>query len=83
MGKKYIDVKYTIWDRIHLDENINLDDVIAVLQEEGVYAVEGNTDLGYIHTETMYDTMDAMSTVDNSGNPVIEVYDDYNLIYSQ
>jgi hypothetical protein len=83
MSEKYIDVKYTLWDRIYLDENTDLEKVIKVLEEEGIYAVEGNSDLGYVTSETMYDTMEAMSTIDNNGDPVIEVYDNDNLIYSQ
>lgn len=80
----YIDVKNTIWERIYLDDTAELDKVVRIIEDEGVFALIENTEIGYRHHELLIDTQTEMTTKENDGHNVIEIFDEsYEELYSK
>ncbi len=77
---KYIDVKVTIWNRIHFQEDADIQKAIAVIENEGIESVYDEA-LGFQEYSPMYETEENISPQDNEGNSTIEVYEDDKLLW--
>ena len=74
---KYIDVKYTVWGRYHLDEDTDLQPIIKMLEE--TENIDSICDLdGFIEYESMVETEEFIIVKENNNQPTIEVYDGEN-----
>ena len=75
--KKYIDYKVTQWNRIYLDDNVDLEEIINKLKnnEHEIDNVESN------YCEHGVDTSQYLTVVENEGEPTIEVYKNDSLIW--
>jgi len=69
MGRrKYIDRKFTIWDRQWLDDDISDEEIIELIKNGEIYNVN-------YESESLYDSMEDISVEENDGNPTEEFYD--------
>jgi hypothetical protein len=73
--KNYIDIKVTVWNRLHFIEQSNMKSIADLIQQEGLYEVIDEK-LGFAESETLYDTEEKLEPGDNDGQPTIEVYED-------
>ena len=70
---KYVDIKYTIWQRVHFHKETNMNEIIELIKtgnEDSIFDEE----LGFMENEVLYDTEEQLSLEDNEGNATIEVY---------
>src|SRR5690606_29628233 len=73
--KNYIDVKVTVWNRLHFSEESNMKGIADLIQQEGIEEVIDDK-LGFAESETLYDTEERLEPRDNGGQATIEVYED-------
>lgn len=66
----YVDVKYTIWERLVFESDTDINDVIEEYKTHGYFTHNIN------YTELLWDTQEDMSLKENQGNPTMEFYDD-------
>lgn len=73
---KYVVIKQTIWQRIHLREDTDLKVIISMLENnEEIYDEE----LGFQECETLFETSEYIEPINNENNPTIEVYEGDNI----
>lgn len=81
MSKKYVDFKVTMWCRAHLNEDVDLDQVVEDLKSgkgsEHLFA----EDLAY-EWEDLVDTQVSMKVEENNGHATVEVYEDDKEIWN-
>jgi len=79
MEKKpaYIDVKQTVWIRITLDENVDIEKLKNLVKNDCLFGDEDlyEKDNGYKSHETLDDTTEYMRVEKNDNQSTIEVYD--------
>ena len=76
MSKGYVDVKMTVWERVYINSEESLEEVINKIYNLGtmdeIYdAITSNI----VDSEMMYDTSELMTPEEN-GAPTIEVYNE-------
>lgn len=79
--KNYIDVKMTVWHRFHFTEEANMKGLVDLIKENGLDEVIDNQ-LGFVETESLFDTEERMNPADNDGEATIEVYEGNNEIWT-
>ena len=78
MSTKYVDVKYTIWNRYHLKDDADIDTIVERLKQDAdpdtlyVYSEEESP----VYSETLDDTSEFIKAEENDGYATIEVYDE-------
>ena len=77
-GENFVDVKVTIWQRLHFKENADMDRVVEILKATGDTDFIADDDLGFRYMQTLDETEDSMTVEENDGNPTVEVYRDGN-----
>ena len=77
-GENFIDVKVTVWQRLHFKENADMDRVVEILKATGDTDFIADDDLGFRYMQTLDETEDRMTVEENDGNPTVEVYRDGN-----
>lgn len=79
--KNYIDVKVTVWNRLHFSEQSNMQGIADLIKEDGLEEVIDDN-LGFIESETLYDTEEKLTPADNDNQATIEVYADDTEIWT-
>jgi hypothetical protein len=80
MSDKWIDLKVTIWQRLHFKEAADMQEVIKVLKSNGPQYIDDDQ-LGFSVMETLHETEDIMTTEENNDLPTVEVYNGDELIW--
>jgi len=73
---KYIDTKVTIWGRIHLKDDADMNKLIEILKKNNSINSICDESLGFSEYEILYDTEEEITPEENNGDPTIEVFDD-------
>ena len=81
-GENFVDVKVTIWQRLHFKENADMDRVVEILKATGDTDFIADDDLGFRYMQTLDETEDSMTVEENDGNPTVEVYRDGNDLWN-
>lgn len=74
--KKYIDVKVTIWGRLHFKDDADLNKLIELLEQGNTTSDLCDEELGFSEYEILYDTEEELSPEENIGDATIEVFDE-------
>lgn len=82
MSQNFVDVKVTIWQRLHFKENADMDRVVEILKATGDTDFIADDDLGFRYMQTLDETEDRMTVEENDGNPTVEVYRDGNDLWN-
>ena len=72
---KHVDVKVTIWGRLHFTDDADMNKVIEVIKNSHSTNDVCDEIFGFLIYEVLYDTEEELSVNDNGGNPTIEVFD--------
>lgn len=73
---KYIDTKVTIWGRIHLKDDADMNKLIEMLKKNNSINSICDESLGFSEYRILYDTEEEITPEENNGDPTIEVFDD-------
>ena len=79
---KYIDVKVTIWGRLHFKDDTDLNKLIELLKQGNTTNDLCDEKLGFSEYEILYETEEELSLEENNGNPTIEVFDEGTLLWT-
>lgn len=79
---KYIDIKVTIWGRLHFKDDTDLNKLIELLKQGNTTNDLCDEELGFSNYEMLYDTEEELSLEENNGNPTIEVFDEGTLLWT-
>ena len=78
IGRNYIDVKTTVWERFHFEDDMDMNKIIDILKTAliGIEPIELLVDeeLLFQESETLAETSVYMTVEENSGYSTIEVY---------
>lgn len=80
MSKNYVDVKYTIWQRIHFNDDADMDKIVDNIQKTGDVEDLYDDEYGFEENEVLYDTAEFIPAKENQAS-TIEVYKNNELIY--
>ena len=72
---KYINIKVTVWNRLHLKEDTDLSRLIACIQRGGIEAAidcQGS----FRECETLYPSECLIDPPNNGGYATMEIYED-------
>jgi len=72
--KNYIDIKITIWNRLHFADESNMAGIAKLIKEESLEEVIDDK-LGFLESETLYDSEERVTPSGNDGQATIEVYE--------
>ena len=78
--KNYIDVKVTVWNRIHFTDDTDMSKLLNDIEQGGMEEVTAEA-RGFVENETLYDTEERLMPEDNGKASTIEVYQDEKLIW--
>lgn len=81
-SNNYVDVKVTVWQRLHFSNHANMDEIVHLLKTTGNSNSICEDDLGFRELETLFDTELPFSPVQNNGDATIEVYSNNETIWS-
>lgn len=76
----YIDVKVTVWNRLHFTDESNMTGLADIIMENGLDEVIDDK-LGFLESETLYDTEEKLSPEQNDQQPTIEVYANKEIVW--
>lgn len=79
--KNYIDVKMTVWQRLHFAEEANMKGIADIIKEDGLDEVIDEK-IGFVHSETLFDTETRLEPSNNDNEATIEVYEDGSEIWN-
>lgn len=71
---KYIDQKLTIWQRLHFNDNADMNDIIKQLESGSLPNELCGEENGFVECEILYDTEEFIRSDENDGQSTIEVY---------
>lgn len=82
---KHIDYKCTTWVRLHLDDDIDLEDIKKILIEKNdplcLYSIDEYDDK--VSSENLVETHEYISVEENGNQATFELYDEHDtMIYS-
>jgi hypothetical protein len=73
--KKYIDFKITMWCRMYLEDDADLNEIIKKI-ETGITPIElFDPEFGYNSDDYLYDTEEYLTPVENNNQATIEIYE--------
>jgi hypothetical protein len=74
----YVDVKVTVWNRLHFADDTSMEKILSILQKEGI---DGITDeeLGFKEYATLFESEEKISPEQNEGSATIELYENDTL----
>ena len=76
----YIDVKVTVWNRLHFADKSNMAGLADIIMENGLDdAIDDK--LGFLESETLYDTEEKLNPEQNDQQPTIEVYANKEMVW--
>lgn len=70
----YLDTKVTVWNRLHFADESNVAGIADPVKEEGLEDVIEDK-LGFLQSETLYDTEETLELSCHDGQASIEVYE--------
>ena len=70
----YIDEKITIWRRHYFNEHADLENIVKIIDETGSVDDVIDESLGFVESDTLYDTSEFISPNENNNQATIEVY---------
>lgn len=76
----FIDVKITVWNRLHFDDAVHMPGLVELINESGIQQVT-DPDLGYLEDEVLQDTERTVLVSDNWKLSTIQVYEAGQLIW--
>ncbi|MBN8878030.1 MAG: hypothetical protein J0I32_10825 [Sphingobacteriales bacterium] len=79
--KNYIDVKVTVWNRLHFSDQSNMRGIADLIKEDGLDEVIDDK-IGFLESEILYDTEEKLIPADNGNQATIEVYADGTEIWT-
>lgn len=69
----YIDVKVTVWNRLHFADESYMRGIVDIIKEGGLEdAIDDK--LGFVASETIYDSEEKLTPEKNDQQSTIEVY---------
>ena len=80
MSKNYIDVKYTIWQRLHYSDEADMGKLAEIVEKTGDVNDIVEEEFGFIENEVLFDTEEFITPEENKAS-TIEVYKDDKIIY--
>jgi len=80
MLKNFVDIKVTVWNRVHFSDEANMQEVTDLIKQGNIESIF-DEDLGSEEKETLFDTEEYLSVEENDGCSTIEVYEDHKIIY--
>lgn len=79
--KNYIDVKMTVWKRLHFADESYMKGIIEIIKEDGLDEVIDEK-IGFIERETLFDTEERIEPSDNDNQATIEVHENGSQIWT-
>ena len=70
----YVDVKVRVWNRIHFEDNANMEKILSILKTKGIEGITEET-LGFRGYSTLYDSEEQITPAENKGDATIELYE--------
>jgi hypothetical protein len=70
----YIDVKVTVWHRLSFSEQAYMRGLVEIIKEDGLDEVI-DEELGFVESDTLYNTQVRIQPIDNDGKPTIIMYE--------
>lgn len=80
MSVNYIDVKVTVWNRLHFKDEADMKAIAEIVAKDGVYDAIDD-EYGFFESETLYDTEEKITVEENGQQPTIEVYANTEMIW--
>ncbi len=77
----YIEIKVIVWNRLHFDRYANMQGIADLVKENGIAEVMDEK-LGFVESETLYDTEQRLAPAENNGEATIEVYENGKKIWT-
>jgi len=74
----YVDVKVTVWNRLHFEDDADMEKVLSVLQTNGINNITYEQ-LGFSKYETLCDSEEQIAPEENKGNATIQLFENDNL----
>lgn len=79
MDNNFIDVKVTVWHRMHFTDESDMNAALTVLKENGIGAITSKH--GFDETEILYESQCDLAVENNNGYATIEVFQSEKLIW--
>ena len=76
---KYIDFKQKIWARMYFSDDTDINKIIEKLEAGYLPAELADEELGFTEFESMLDTEEFITPIENDGQSTIEVYEGQNV----
>ncbi len=76
----YIDVKVTVWNRLHFADESKMESIAELIRQDGIEEVM-DEQLGFLESETLYDTEEQLSPDTNGQESTVEVYGNKGMIW--
>lgn len=80
MLKNFVDIKVTVWNRVHFSDEANMQEVTDLIKQGNIESIF-DEELGFVEQEILYETEEKMIPEENDGCSTIEVFEDYKIIY--
>jgi hypothetical protein len=77
----YIDIKVTVWNRIHFTDDADMQKLVDLIQQIGIDSIYED-ESGFSELETLYDTESSVTPEQNDGEATIEVYEKDRYIWN-
>lgn len=69
----YINVKVTVWYRLHFNEYANMGGIADLIKENGLDEVIDEK-IGFVDSVMLHETQERLTPAGNNNEPTIEVY---------
>ena len=79
--KNYVDIKITVWQRLHFAEEAYMKGIADIIKEDGLDEVIDEK-IGFVQSETLFDTKARLEPSNNDNEATIEVYEDGKEIWN-
>lgn len=70
--KNYVDVKITVWQRYHFNDETDMQKIIAAIEKNGMDEIISD-EYGFIESEILFDTEEELTPEENGRCSTIEV----------
>jgi len=72
MNKNYVDIKSTVWQRHHFKDDADMNKIVELIKQDPEMIFD--EEIGFLETETLYETQTEMDLSMNDEFSTIEVY---------
>jgi hypothetical protein len=77
---KYIDIKVTVWNRMVLEDNTNIEQIIADIKTKGINHVINDV-REWKDVLTLWDSEEILTPDDNDQCATLQIWDDNDLVW--